>query len=490
MQAHILQFPNSPGAIFLDYVRYGDHAQQLAVTAEKQRRFAGFGQLFSLTLHFIRHVCTTLYKACIAAAKGLTVPNRRQAVTGKRLKLRDFFRSHSVRLRPFQDGPCPRMLALCFQRQGVFKQFPFRYATFRQNIGHTRFAGSDGAGLIQRHDLNASRFFQRSGGFEQNAVLGAQAAAHHDRYRRSQTQCAGAADDQHGNAPCQRIAYFFAKQQPDNGGNDGNSNDRRHENARNLIGDFGDGRFGRRSIRYHLNDLRKGGVLADPSGAAFQEARLIDRGGGHAVAGAFVRRDTLTGQRSFIHRAGSFQHHAVHRNAFARTNRKHVVLLYLLHGDSHFHSVPKQMGCLGSQLHQAFQCVCGFALGTGFQCFAYGDQGQDHGGGLKVEIHHVGHDRVHIAPYLRARHGEKSVGAVNERRRRAQRHQRIHVRRTVPQALETADKEFLVDDHDDNGQKHLSQAHGHMIVIVEGGQRPAPHHMAHREVHQHQQKAH
>ena len=65
---------------------------------------------------------------------------------------------------------------------------------------------------------------------------------------------------------------FLAQQQPDDGGDNGNGNDRRHENARDLIGDLGDGRFGRRSIRYHLNDLRKGGVLADPSGAAFQDS--------------------------------------------------------------------------------------------------------------------------------------------------------------------------------------------------------------------------
>ena len=46
MQAHVLQLPNRPGAVLLDDVRHGDHAQQPAVPAEKQRRFSGFSQRF------------------------------------------------------------------------------------------------------------------------------------------------------------------------------------------------------------------------------------------------------------------------------------------------------------------------------------------------------------------------------------------------------------------------------------------------------------
>ena len=382
------------------------------------------------------------------------------------------------------------MLALGFQRKGVFQQFPLVYPGGRQEIRYPRLAGGNGAGLVQRHDLDTPRFFQRGGCFEQNAVLGAQAAADHDRHGRSQTQRAGAADDQHGNAACQRIPHCLAHQQPDDRGNHGDGNDRRDENARYLVGNFGNRRFGCRRVRHHLNDLGKGGVLADPGSPAFQEAGLIDRCGGNAVAGAFIRRDALAGQRRLIDSTGSLQHRAVHRNAFPRPDDKYIVLLHLLHRHGHFCAVPNQAGRFGGQFHQPLERVRGFALGAGFQRLAHGDQRQDHGGGLKIEVHHIVHDRVHIAPHLRARHGKKSVGAVHKGRRRAQRHQRIHVGRTAPQALKPADKELLVDDHDNDRQKQLGQAHGHMIVVVESGQGPAPHHMAHGEVHQHQQKAH
>ena len=60
-------------------------------------------------------------------------------------------------------------------------------------------------------------FLQGCGGLEQNAVLRAQAVAHHDGYRRCQTQRAWAADHQHRNAARQRIANAHAQQQPHKG---------------------------------------------------------------------------------------------------------------------------------------------------------------------------------------------------------------------------------------------------------------------------------
>ena len=38
-------------------------------------------------------------------------------------------------------------------------------------------------------------------------------------------------------------------------------------------------------------------------------------------------------------------------------------------------------------------------------------------------------------------------------------------------------------------KQQLYQTHGDVVSIKEGGQRPAPHHMAHGEIHQRDQKA-
>ena len=52
----------------------------------------------------------------------------------------------------------------------------------------------------------------------------------------------------------------------------------------------------------------------------------------------------------------------------------------------------------------------------------------------------------------------------------------------------SAYEKFLIDDHDDPGQQQLDKTHGDVVAVKPAWQRPAPHHMAHREIHQNEQK--
>ena len=61
------------------------------------------------------------------------------------------------------------------------------------------------------------------------------------------------------------------------------------------------------------------------------------------------------------------------------------------------------------KLHQALERVGGLALGAGLQHLAHRDEGQNHGSGLKVELHHIMHDQLAVAVHLRAGHGEQGV---------------------------------------------------------------------------------
>ena len=72
-------------------------------------------------------------------------------------------------------------------------------------------------------------------------MLGAHAVAYHDGNRCGKTQGAGAADDENGNASCQGETDGLSGQQPHDGGNDGNGNYGRNENARYPVSHFGDG---------------------------------------------------------------------------------------------------------------------------------------------------------------------------------------------------------------------------------------------------------
>ena len=359
----------------------------------------------------------------------------------------------------------------------------------RKNVRHPGLALGDGARLVQSHDLDFARLFQRDGGLEQDAVFSAHAAAHHDGHRRGQAQGAGTADDQYGDAPGQGEARALPQQQPHGGGNDGDRDDRRDEYPRYLVGHLGDGGLGGGGVADHADDLGEGGVLSHAGGLTFEKTGLVQGGGRDGVPRRLVHRDALAGEGGLVHRAGSLQHHAVYRDGLSGADHKDVLLADLFHGDHGLRPVPDHGGGLRGQLHQALESVGGFSLAAGLQHFAHGDEGEDHGGRLKVELVHIGHDGVHIAPHLGAGHGKEGVGAVHEGRRGTQSHQRVHIGGAAPQAPEAGDKEFLVDDHDGHGEQELGQAHGHMVAVKKGGQRPAPHHVAHGEVHQHQQEA-
>ena len=97
------------------------------------------------------------------------------------------------------------------------------------------------------------------------------------------------------------------------------------------------------------------------------------------------------------------------------------------------------------------------------------------------------HDEFVIAIDLSTGHGKEGVSAPHKAGHGAQGHQRVHVGRAVEEALEAVDEELLVDDHDDAGQQQLDEAHGNVVAIKPVGE--GPHHVAHGEVHQHQQKA-
>ena len=143
---------------------------------------------------------------------------------------------------------------------------------------------------------------------------------------------------------------------------------------------------------------------------------------------------------------------------------------------------------MGRQLHQAFQGVGGPSLRTGLQHFSHCNQRQNHGRRLKIKFVHIRHNTRRILPQLGIRHGKQRVGAVHEGSSRSQRHQRIHVGRSMEQALESADEKLLVNHHDNHCQKQLHKSHGHMVLSQKFRQRPVPHHMSHGYIHQRNQE--
>ena len=306
------------------------------------------------------------------------------------------------------------MLAFFLQCIGYSQKFRLAEFPVRDQIGHSGFSACNRTGFIQCHNLCFPGRFQRRRRLEEDPVLGAHTVAYHNGNRRRQSQRTGAADNQYGDSSCQGKAYALSYQQPDQDGHCRNTDDRRDKYAGHLIRDLGDRRLRCRSVADHLDNLRKGRILSDPGRTAPQESGLIGCRSRYAVSFCLVHRYALTCQGRFIDRTASFQHNAVHGNILSRAHHKYITLLHLIDRNLNLCSVPKQYRRLRRELHQALQRVRRLAFGTCLQHFPYGDQCQDHGGRLKIELVHVSHDGFHIALYLRARHRKKRVNTIDK----------------------------------------------------------------------------
>ena len=218
--------------------------------------------------------------------------------------------------------------------------------------------------------------------------------------------------------------------------------------------------------------------------------RLIQGGGRDRIAHGLVHRDALPRQGRFVHRALPLQHHAVHGDTLTGSDHKAVALFHLGNGNHGFRSIPQDGGGVGGEAHEALQRVGGLALRPRLQELAHGDEGQDHGGGLKVQPVETVERPRHVPRHQIVGHEEQHSRTVQEGCPRPQGHQGVHVGGQVKHALHAIDEEFLIDHHDQSGQDHLDQADSHGIFRQDGGQRPAPHGVPHGHVHEERHEPH
>ena len=254
------------------------------------------------------------------------------------------------------------MLAALLDRIGQPQQLILRHARRGQQVRDLRLALRDGAGLIQRDDLDAPGRFQRSGRFEQDAMLCANAVADHDGHRRGKAEGARAADDEHGNGARQRIAHGLADKHPDNKRDKRNADDGRDEHTGDAVGHLRNGGLCCGCVADHSDDLRERRILADARGAAAQEAGLVQRGSRDGVARSLIHRDALAGQRGLVHGAAALLDDTVHRDGLAGADDKNVAGAHLLDGDERLLTGTDDSRRLRGELHEALEGVCRLAL--------------------------------------------------------------------------------------------------------------------------------
>ncbi len=348
-----------------------------------------------------------------------------------------------------------RMLALFFQGKCHGEEFLFRNSICREQICHFWLTTGDRTGFVQGNDLDFACFFKRNSGFEQDTVLGTHSVADHDRYRSGKSERAWTTDNENGNSAGKCIAEFMSGQKPDKRGENRDRDDCRHKNTGNTVCDLGDRSFGSSRVTYHFDDLGEGSVLADAGCFTFDKSGLVDSSSRNKISGGFVNRDAFACKGRFVDSTGSLDDHTINRDVFSWADHKDVSFVDLFDRDSSFLTVAENDSGLWREFHEALESVSGFSLGTGFKHFANGDQGQDHCRGFEVKIHHVVHDSGRIAVDLSSCHGEECVTLHTKDAMEPRATSVSMFGRTMPQALESADEKFLVDDHDDNGKQQL-----------------------------------
>ena len=487
--SHVLKLFYRTWAVFLDHIRNCDNSQKFSISGEKKRCFSLLCKLFCSLIKVCGNLCLAADKFHTSAGQFVTAKYSGKSVSWKCLESGYFTCNKFLFLCFFENCFCQRMFAFFLQCTGKCEKFCFCDSLCRKNIGYFRLAACNGSGFIQCDDLDFSGFLKRNGCLEKNAVLGTHTVTDHNGNRCCKTKCTGAADNQHGNSSCQCITKRMPGKKPDNGCDHCNGDHCRYKHTGNTVCDLCNRCLGGCRVADHLDNLGKGGILSHSGCFTFDKSGLVHSCRGNHISGFFVHRNTLSGQRRFIDCSSSFQDHSIHRNILSRADSKSFSFLNLFDGNGKFLPVSYYNRSFWCQFHKAFQCIGSLTFGTGFQHFSYGDQCQDHGRGLKIEVHHVIHNCGRVSVYLCSCHGKQCIDTPQERCHGAKGYQSIHIGRTVPQALKSVDKEFLVDHHDDAGQEQLYQSHGYMIAVKPFRQRPSPHHMSHGKIHQHQQKS-
>ena len=418
--AHIAKLLHSLRAVLLYDVRHGDNSQQLIPKAEHQRRLALIRQPFRLSHHVLGHAHKAGYKAHAAAKQLFVSYGAFETVAGKYAEVRYVRYVNIVLLCLGHYGSCERVFALCFKSRRKTEELVFGYARPGQYIRHPGFPLGYSACLVEGNYLHPSRFLQRGSRLEQYSVLCSHAVAYHYGHWCGEAQCAGTAYDQHGYAPRKRKAHLTAQEQPYRRRHRRYGHYHRHEYAGDLIGHFCNRRLCGGGVAHHGNYLRERCILAHAGSPAAYVSRNIARCCGNAVPNIFVHRYAFACKRSLVHGAGALLNHAVYGDILARAHSEYISLLHLLYRDHDLLAVFYKHCGLGSQPDEAPQRVGSLALGTCLKCLAHGNQSEYHRGGLEVKLHHIVHDQLLIALYLRISHGKERIGAVHECRRSAQ----------------------------------------------------------------------
>ena len=309
----------------------------------------------------------------------------------------------------------------------------------------------DGVGLLQGIHV-----------FYQNAVARRHPGTGDDGRRRRQPQRTGTGDHQHGHRRQQRLTEVVTDGVPHQQGEQGDGHHHRHEHGRDLVHQLLQRRLAHLGVLYQRDDLAEAGVLPHRSGFNFQHAGAVDGTAQHLVALTARHRQALAGEDRLVQLALAAHDSAVHRHPLTHQYPQPIAAQHLVDGDALPALAAPDGGGFRPQRHQFANGGLGAASGSRFQQFSEGNQGNDDGTRLEVELATGGHPQV-----------KQQIEAVEVGRTGTGRHQHIHVGGAVLDGEPGAAIEAGPDPELHRGGEHQLQPGGQMPGQQTGhGQHP------------------
>ena len=248
-------------------------------------------------------------------------------------------------------------------------------------------AARERAGLVEDDRVERGGLLEGDRVLEQDAALGAQAGADHDRRRRGQPEGVRAGDDDDGDREQQRVLDVAADEEvPDDEGQRAADERDQHEPEGGAVGQALSRRLGVLRLLDELDDLRERGVRADGGRAGAQGAVLVDGRADELIAGGLLHGQALAGDRRLVDLALAVLDHGVDGDLGSRADEQQVADLDLGGRDLDGFAVAQDDGLRWREVQQRAHRVVGAAAGAHLEPVAEQHEGGEHARGLVEDL--------------------------------------------------------------------------------------------------------
>ena len=318
-----------------------------------------------------------------------------------------------------------------FDRCGVGDDGAFVGPVDEEEVGDLGFPFGEGAGLVHDDDVDVGRGLDGRRVLEEDAALGTESGADHDRGGGGEAEGVGAGDDDDGDGVEQRLGGVDVADQHPCGEREGAADERdEHEPERGPVREALAGGLGVLGFLDELDDLGEGGVGADAGGAGVEDAVAVDGGADDRRAGFLVDGEALAGDDGLVDLALAVGDQTVDGDLGAGADHEPVSDDDVTGGDLDRGAVAFDERHRRGEVQQGADGVVGAAAGAHLEPVAQQHERGEHGRGLVEDVSPTGErDRDGVRPagadadrdedhHVEGSGAQRGEGAGEEDRRR------------------------------------------------------------------------